>query len=85
MSVGKKTRNMKYHDEFGDAAVNVPLQCPATTSNTNGDRPCHNTLRRLILALLFGLIFPNSTTHRNNKKHIVSSDLAPVREITKKE
>ena len=26
MSVGKKTRNMKYHDEFGDAAVNVPQQ-----------------------------------------------------------
>ena len=61
MSVGKKTRNMKYHDEFGDAAVNVPLQCPATTSNT---------LRRLILALLFGLIFPTLThTDRNNKKH----------------
>ena len=43
MSVGKKTRNKKYHDEFGDAVVNVPQQV-------------HNikykyTLQRLILAL----------------------------------
>ena len=26
VSVGKKTRNKKYHDEFGDAVVNVPQQ-----------------------------------------------------------
>ena len=25
-AVGKKTRNKKIHDEFGDAAVNVPQQ-----------------------------------------------------------
>ena len=41
--MGKKTRNKKYHDEFGDAVVNVPQQV-------------HNikykyTLQRLILAL----------------------------------
>ena len=42
-AAGKKTRNKKIHDEFGDAAVNVPQQS-------------HNTrhkciLQRLILAL----------------------------------
>ena len=37
VSVGKKTRNKKYHDEFGDAAVNVPMtfRSRATTSNTS--------------------------------------------------
>ena len=43
VSVGKKTRNKKYHDEFGDAAVNVPQQ------SHNTRHKC--VLQRLILAL----------------------------------
>ena len=43
VSVGKKTRNKKYHDEFGDAAVNVPQ------AGHNIKHKC--TLQRLILAL----------------------------------
>ena len=42
-AAGKKTRNGKTHDEYGDAAVNVPQQ---------GHNTRHKyTLRRLILAL----------------------------------
>ena len=42
-AAGKKTRNKKIHDEFGDAAVNVPQQ------SHNTRHKC--VLQRLILAL----------------------------------
>ena len=42
-AAGKKTRNQKIHDEFGDAALNVPQQ------SHNTRHKC--VLQRLILAL----------------------------------
>ena len=35
-AAGKKTRNKKTHDEFGDAAVNVPQQGPQHQTQVHG-------------------------------------------------